>query len=303
MISRVDHKDIRIGTLVPGACKIDAKSYINQIIDYGFESFSITFSPTLGNTDLKELANDVKEAIGDRDIKISTISVYGNPLDEKSDGIGEVNDWKSLIDNAHLFGTDIVSGFTGRVVNKPIDESIPKFKEVFSELVKRAEDKGVRIAFENCDMGGTWQSGDWNIAHNPAAWELMFDAVPSDNIGLEWEPCHHMVNLIDPIPQLREWVGKIFHVHGKCCTIKWDIIKKYGIHGAKQFAFHRTPGFGDCNWADIISELRMGGFQGSIDIEGWHDPVYRGDLEMTGQVHALDYLKYCRGGDFIKNPV
>ena len=33
-----------------------------------------------------------------------------------------------------------------------------------------------------------------------------------------------------------------------------------------------------------------------------HDPVYRGELEMTGQLHALRYLKWCRGGDFAPNP-
>jgi sugar phosphate isomerase/epimerase len=70
----------------------------------------------------------------------------------------------------------------------------------------------------------------------------------------------------------------------------------------KEYGFHHMPGFGDCNWADIISELRWGGFTGSIDIEGYHDPVYRGELEMTGQVHALTYLKYCRGGDLVPNP-
>ena len=36
---------------------------------------------------------------------------------------------------------------------------------------------------------------------------------------------------------------------------------------------------------------------------GWHDPIYRGDLEMTGQVAGLNYLKRCRGGDFVPNPV
>ena len=70
-----------------------------------------------------------------------------------------------------------------------------------------------------------------------------------------------------------------------------------------QFAQVGTPGFGDSNWTDIISELRLQGFKGSIDIEGWHDPVYRDDLEMTGQVHALNYLKNCRGGaEFAPNP-
>jgi sugar phosphate isomerase/epimerase len=112
-----------------------------------------------------------------------------------------------------------------------------------------------------------------------------------------------MVSLIDPMPQLREWVGKIFHVHGKDATIHWDVVKKYGVHGPNKFAFHRTPGFGDSNWTDIISDLRIGGFKGSIDIEGWHDPIYRGELEMTGQVYGLNYLKQCRGGFFVENPV
>ncbi len=68
------------------------------------------------------------------------------------------------------------------------------------------------------------------------------------------------------------------------------------------YVYHRTPGFGDTDWTDVITILRQGGFQGSIDIEGWHDPVYRGPLEMTGQVHALEYLKQCRGGPFVENP-
>jgi hypothetical protein len=53
----------------------------------------------------------------------------------------------------------------------------------------------------------------------------------------------------------------------------------------------------------VIGELRLAGYTGSIDIEGWHDPVYRGELEMTGQVEALNYLKECRGGrTFAANP-
>ena len=65
----------------------------------------------------------------------------------------------------------------------------------------------------------------------------------------------------------------------------------------------RTPGFGDTDWTRVISELRLAGYAGTIDIEGWHDPVYRDDLEMTGQVRALEYLKECRGGArFIANP-
>jgi sugar phosphate isomerase/epimerase len=177
-----------------------------------------------------------------------------------------------------------------------------QFRKVFGPLVKRAADKGVRIAFENCDMGGDWNRGDWNIANAPTAWEMMFNEVPADNLGLEWEPCHQMVSLIDPLPQLKKWMHKVFHVHGKDATIDWAQLRETGLRGGKPYVWHRTPGFGDTNWTDVISILRMAGFKGSIDIEGWHDPVYRGDLEMTGQVHALDYLKNCRGGPFVPNP-
>ena len=130
---------------------------------------------------------------------------------------------------------------------------------------------------------------------------LMFNAIPLENIGLQWEPCHQMVQLIDPMPQLREWTKRFVHIHGKDATIHRDTLAKYGFYGTKPFAFHRTPGFGDSNWTEIISELRRNGFKGSIDIEGWHDPVYRGELEMTGQVNGLNYLKRCRG-EFYPNP-
>ncbi len=293
-------KQMRIGTLVGGG---NADAVIPQIVGHGFESFNLTFWQTTGKTNLEELAKRIKALSEEHGFIISALSVFGNPLTGAGDNADTLASWERLIDCAPLFGTDIVSGFTGRLTDQPIDESIPRFKEVFGELTKRAADKGVRIAFENCDMGGTWTRGDWNIAHNPTAWELMFNAVPEDNIGLEWEPCHQMVSLIDPIPQLRKWAPKVFHVHGKDATIAWDIVKEHGVHGPQPFVWHRTPGFGDTNWSDIITILRQNDYQGTIDIEGWHDPVYKGELEMTGQVHALNYLKRCRGGDYIPNPI
>lgn len=291
---------LRIGTLVGGG---NADHVIPQIVKHGFESFNLTFWQTTGSTDLAEMAKRVRALADEHDFVVPAVSIFGNPLTGDGDNADTLASWERLIDNAHLFGADIVSGFTGRLRGQPIDESIPKFKEVFGELTRRAADKGVRIAFENCDMGGTWATGDWNIAHNPTAWELMFNAVSEDNIGLEWEPCHQMVSLIDPIPQLRKWADKVFHVHGKDATIAWDIVKEHGVHSKQQFVWHRTPGFGDSNWTDIITILRQNGYKGTIDIEGWHDPVYKGELEMTGQVHALNYLKRCRGGDFVPNPI
>lgn len=291
---------LRIGTLVGGK---DAVRVIPQLIPYGFESFSITFWQTTGGIDLEDMAKKVGDVLAGHDVIISCLSLFGNPLMGEGESSDALASWERLIDSAHLFGTDLVTGFTGRIVDRPVDESIPRFKEVFGELARRAVDKGVRLAFENCNMGGDWQRGDWNIAHNPLAWEMMFDALPLDNLGLEWEPCHQMVQLIDPIPQLRKWANKIFHVHGKDATIAWDIISECGIGGPEPFVWHRTPGFGDSNWTDIISILRYSKYEGTIDIEGYHDPVYCGELEMTGQVRGLQYLKQCRGGEYVANPV
>ncbi|RED61882.1 sugar phosphate isomerase/epimerase family protein [Cohnella lupini] len=292
-------QELRIGTMVWGE---EALNVIPQILPHGFECFEIAFWLSTGNTDLIETSKRLKEQLSEKGATISCLSIFGNALTGEGSNEDTLASWERLIDNAHHFGVDLITGFTGRLPDRPIEESIPRFKQVFGELSKRAMDKGIRLAFENCAMDGDWNRGEWNIAHNPAAWELMFNAVPMDNVGLEWEPAHQMVSLIDPIPQLRKWVDKVFHVHGKDATIAWDIVKEYGIHGPKTFAWHRTPGFGDSNWTDIITILRQAGYKGTIDIEGWHDPVYRGDLEMTGQVHALNYLKQCRGGSVISNP-
>ncbi len=302
------HSDIRLGTLA--SCNDKVVDYLRQIIPHGFESFSLTFWKHIpAGLDLKKTAKAVRGLLGEAEVPgqsgtkpiISSLGMFGNPLTDKQNA----KDWARCIDACKDFGCDIVAGFAGALPGKSVPDAMATYKKVWTPLAKRAADKGVRIAFENCNMNGNWENaGDWNIAHSPKAWEMMFDAVPSDAMGLEWEPCHQMVSLIDPLPQLREWMGKgkIFHVHGKDATVDWAAVRRSGIRGGVPYVWHRTPGFGDTNWTDVISILRQGGFKGSIDIEGWHDPVYRGEMEMTGQVHGLNYLKRCRGGEFVPNP-
>ena len=186
----------------------DPAGYIRQILPLGFESIQPFFWQTLGGKDIPRLAGEIREAIGDADVVVSSIGVFGNPLEGGDKDRETLAGWETIIDNAHLFGADTVSGFTGRVRGKPLPESLPRYREVWGRLARRAADKGVRIAFENCAMDGNWASGDWNIAHNPDAWELMFNELPDDNLGLEWEPCHQLVYLIDPIPQIRQMGGE-----------------------------------------------------------------------------------------------
>lgn len=292
-MSRANHQDIRIGTLAP----MNA-DYVKQILPHGFESFELTIGAHVGDLDFDRASGQMMEVVAGL-AEISSLGIYGNPLQDAQNAA----DWEVVIQNASKFGAKVVCGFAGALEDRSVDESMPKYKEVFGRIAKVAEDHGVKIAFENCDMGGTWNAPRWNIAHTSRAWDMMFNEIPGDTIGLEWEPCHQMYSLIDPIPNLRKYVSRVYHVHGKDATVNWDVIKSEGIRAGRNIVLHRTPGFGDTNWHDIITILRQGGFRGSIDIEGWHDPIYRDELEMTGQVYGLNYLKACRGGDFVPNPV
>lgn len=297
------HDDIRLGTLVPAHER--TAEVIHGLLPHGFESFQLSFGRSVGEFPVERLAESVRGVLethavapGDLPPRISSLGVYGNPLTSPE----TVRDWERLIDAAGRFGCDVVAGFAGRIPNRPVPDSLPAFAATFGPLARRAEDRGVRIAFENCEKRGTWLTGDWNIAHSPDAWDAMFATVESPVLGLEWEPCHQLLSFADPFSQIRRYAHRIWHVHGKDATILWHVVREHGIRGAVPYAEHRLPGFGDTDWARLIGCLRAAGWRGSIDIEGYHDPVFRDALETTGQVAALRHLQGCRGGPFVPNP-
>lgn len=288
------HRDIRIGTLVRIS---DATRIIPQVLKHGFESFQLKGGFGVGLVDFKSIASQVKDVIGDRAV-ISSIGYFGNPLAKPEDA----QHFAAYIDACEYFGVKVIIGFAGAIEDQPVDKQWDRFREIWSPLCQRALDKGVKIGFENCDMGGTWNAPKWNIAHSPAAFDAIFNEIKQPNIGLCWEPCHQLNSLVDPIPQLRKYIDRVWNVHGKDATVAWDVLRSSGLRGGKPWVWHRHPGFGDTDWRTIIDILRFNKWTGSIDIEGHHDPIYRDELEWTGQVRALNYLKQCRGGDFIENP-
>ena len=150
---------IKIGTLVYS----NVLDWMPKLIEHKFECISLNYFSTSGGADFAELAKKLKDATGDSGIIVSSMGVYCNPLRD-DEGIKE---WIKCIDHAEAFGTDIVAGFTGRLDDLSVPDNIPRFKEVFTELAKRAADKGIRLAFENCAMGSSWHRGTWNISNNP----------------------------------------------------------------------------------------------------------------------------------------
>ncbi len=285
--------DILIGTLIPA---YGAVSMIKQLNPKGFESYELNFADSdkeLNSID--EFAKKVLDSAEGR--KISSLAYYGNTMcDEEVRKKIEI-----LIKSAHKFGCDTIGLFAGADSDKSVPDNMPLFKKVFSPLAKLAEEYGVKLGFENC--GGGWHGGTHNIAFCHEAWEMMFNEVPSDALGLEWEPAHQVTAFIDPIAQVREWAKKIVHIHGKDATVAWDVVRRDGTRGASEYSWHRLPGFGDTNWSDIFTILMQNGFKGSADIEGYHDVVHFDDMEWTAQLESLKYLKCCRGGtEYFEGP-
>ncbi|MBQ5820838.1 MAG: sugar phosphate isomerase/epimerase [Clostridia bacterium] len=285
----------KIGTCVPGR---SAEKWLPHMINMGYECFSLNWHMELYGADLKDLSEKIMPVLEGTGIPVTTLGLYCNPLANED----HKKNLEYVIDSAHYFGATTIGTFAGALTGESVEASMPKFKEVFSELAKRAEANGLKLVIENCPMGGSWRKTTSNIGFHPRAWDMMFNEVPAENLGLEWEPTHQLCQLIDPMPQIRKYGKKILHIHGKDATVDRQIIAEEGIHGPNDYLWHRMPGLGDCDWRTIITYLHMVGYEGDICIEGYHDPIYANDWEATGQLHALNYLKWARCGDFTPNP-
>ncbi len=286
------NKKLRIGTMLKGNSR--CPDYAGYIAENGFESCQVHFWEHLRDVDLLWLADEIKENFEGNDISISAVGIYGNPLRGDETAEKTIESWYALIDAAPLFGTDLVCGFTGRIPGRPVPESMKLIREKFLPICEYAGERNIRIAFENCSMEGSWDDGDWNTAICPEAWELIFKTLPLDNIGLEWEPGHSILQLADPLTQLRDWIMKIFHVHGKDASLDHDNLARNGISGSRKDLIFRLPGYGDTDWKAVLNELLESNYTGSIDIEGFHDPVYKKEREWEGQENSLKLLKEFR---------
>ena len=154
-------KAIRIGTMIKGNAP-DPAAYVKSILQHGFESFEPFFWQVM-NKDLPRLAEELKEAIGDADVTMSTLGMFGNPLEDTEIDRETLKGWEALIDNAHHFGATTIAGFTGRVRGKPIEESLPRYRKVWTELAKRAADKGVKTRIRKLRHGR--QLGERRLEH------------------------------------------------------------------------------------------------------------------------------------------
>lgn len=218
-----------------------------------------------------EKASYINDYINQKNVEISALGYYPNPLDtdkEKREFYAE--HIKKVIKAANKLGLKYINTFIGRDKTKTVEENLKMFKEVWAPIVKFAEENNVKICIENCPMffsNDEWPGGN-NLASTPAIWKRMFEEIPSENFGLNYDPSHLIWQQIDYVKPLYEFKEKIFHVHIKDAKLYKDKLNQVGIM-ATPLEFHapKLPGLGDVNWGKFISALTDIGYKGFTCIE------------------------------------
>ena len=219
----------------------------------------------------KDRAEDLNALCQRHGVSISALGYYPNPLDP--DPIASkkaIDHFKKVILAAEKLGLHNANTFVGRDWTRTVDENWPRFLKVWKPIISFAEDHGVKVGIENCPMSFTrdeWPGGK-NLATTPVIWRRMFNDLPSDNFGLNYDPSHFVLQRMDPLSPLREFMEKLFHIHAKDLTVHADKLNEVGIFAfPKEWHTPRIPGFGDIDWAKFMGLLYEIHYSGPLCIE------------------------------------
>jgi sugar phosphate isomerase/epimerase len=215
-------------------------------------------------------------------ISISALGYYPNPLTpNQQEAEVAAEQIKRVIKAAAKLGIGKMNTFIGRDWTKSIDDNWPRFLEVFQPVIREAEQHDVRVGIENCPMfftGDEWPGGK-NLAISPAVWRRMFEAIPSDHFGLNFDPSHLVWQQMDYLQPLWDFADRIFHVHAKDVRIDPHRLNEVGIL-AHPLEYHlpKLPGLGEVDWGRFFSVLGDTGYSGPVCVEV-EDRSYEGSLD------------------------
>jgi sugar phosphate isomerase/epimerase len=186
------------------------------------------------------------------------------------------------------------------VVMLPEDPSKPR-AENFEAMVAGSkalapllEKYGAKLVIEG------WP-GPGALACTPETLRALFDQVPSAAMGINYDPSHLLRMGIDPIRFVKEFSGRIYHVHGKDTEILTDRLYDLGTEQPPTFApgidfggahwRYTIPGDGHVAWTQAFEVLAEAGYQGGVSIE-LEDANYNGSEvgEKNGLLKGATFL-------------
>jgi len=280
---------MKLGFLTPFS-----KEVVKFASDGPFDCLEIGGAPKewLGDTDGAHKAREeAKKLLKEHNIFIASIlsplpsiRTTKEEIKERLKGMAAIMDVCKDMGGAVYTG----AGPSGYDTSKRLEENVAIYKEAYAPVAELTEEKGVRIGFENWPGSRAFGDGA-NLPITPQAWELMFNALPSKFIGLEFDPSHLMWQWIDPYQAAKDFAGHIFMVHLKDTEIFYDRLERVGNHGRGWWTY-RLPGFGELDWHEFFTVLYEAGYKGNMVIEH-EDPVFDGNRRNEG---------FLLGGNFLR---
>lgn len=184
------------------------------------------------------------------------------------------------VEMASANAIDVVCCMAGRPAGAlSREETITQIAAPFyREFAARAADLGVKLAMEN------WFAT--NIMHLDH-WRQIFEEVPAENFGLNFDPSHLLWQGIDYLKAVEAFKDRIFHVHAKDTEVLAHKLAWLGNQSGRGWWRYCIPGYGEINWGVFIARLRDNGYNGTLSIE--HEDRAVGREE--GFIQGIKYLK------------
>ena len=239
-----------------------------------------------------EYAAHIQEYSKCKNVEISSLAYYPNTMDgDFEKRAAAVEHLKNLIKASAKLGVNMVTTFIGRDQTKNVEENLELVKEIWPPILDTAKEYGVKVAIENCPMlfGPDQWPGGQNLMTTPTIWKKVFEILPYDNFGINYDPSHFVWQMIDYIKPIYEFKDKIFHVHYKDIKVYEDRLNQCGIMAYPlDFMSPKLPGLGDVDWGKYVSALTDIGYDGYTCIEV-EDKAFEGSKEKV-----LDSLKLSK---------
>ncbi|MBC8401120.1 MAG: sugar phosphate isomerase/epimerase [Candidatus Marinimicrobia bacterium] len=290
---------MKLGFLTACLPQLDLDEIVAWAAARGFKTLELAAWPVASDRDYQAQQIDAAKFTADdakrvndlfvaNNMEISAMAYYDNNLHpDLKQRAGFHEHLKKVIDTASLLSVDRVGTFVGSRPDKSPAENMKKIGKVFQELVKYSSDKGVKLMIENCPMENWVQFGlPGNYAYSPELWDALFNEVPDENFGLNYDPSHLYWLGIDYIAAIHDFAPRIFHAHAKDTEMLTEGEYEYGLFGQQidptpwksGWWRYRMPGWGEINWQQFISTLQETGYDDVLSIEH-EDPVWEGSVK------------------------
>lgn len=228
------------------------------------------------------------DRLGVRVLALSTGMANHLAPDEQERARAAAN-MRRAMDTALELGTDIVTCNAFGDPAQPPSQQVDDFAQVFGEYATWAAERSVRIGIENCPhvrSEPTIQIG--NIAYSPELLSALFDTVPPETVGLEYDPSHFLWLGVDYVQVLYDFADRLVYVHAKDAEILEDRLAQVSIYGEGWWRY-RMPGMGQVDWVAISRALAEVGYRSGMVIEH-EDPVFEGPRFEEGLALGLQFL-------------